>query len=259
MDLSLDISSLFPEGKVCLYADMNNTKVWRIIDVEPSALNYLRIWLTNNISTVAINWVQVNINTSSLINEHIAHRLSLVPIDADPLRMVDFTGDTSLCSEDTCIIFDLNINNPTRDIKNVLSGDLVWVPLGRQADLWSDRPPKPVYDDLIIAKLAPGQEINMRVYAIRGTNEQHAKWSQTFVHYRLIPSRIIYNNIPEGYISGCEPCERLINIKQDPLFKCYYFTLELLGGLTFGDIQRQLDIGFDWGDRLIYQPPQYIF
>lgn len=249
----MDLGSIFQEGQVCLFSDNDQIKIWRITNVPNSALNYLRIWLQDELVSTSIDMVQIKENTSTFYDEYISHRLGLIPIDADPLRMVNFDEtDYDLCSENTCIEFNLNVNNPTSNVKNVLSGDLIWNPIGNQAQMWQDRPPKPLYNDLLIAKLLPGQELNLRCYAVRGTNPQHAKWGSVFTHFRMVKQSSTY--FPS---TGCIPCEQL-NINLQPGNNCYYFTIELVGSLTFEDIQRQLQLNFRWNDQALI-PTQYIY
>lgn len=81
---------------------------------------------------------------------------------------------------------DKHFNNP-----NVYSGDLKWVPVGDQEE-WFLREgipkPKPLLDDILIAKLRPGQEIEMEVVCEKGIGKTHAKWSPVCTaYYRLMP------------------------------------------------------------------------
>jgi hypothetical protein len=39
----------------------------------------------------------------------------------------------------------------------VYSGDMTWEPAGRQKNLFKETPARPVLDDILIAKLRPGQ------------------------------------------------------------------------------------------------------
>jgi hypothetical protein len=342
----MDLERIFPQGHVCLFSSNDYVKVWRITNIPTGTLNYLRIWLQDSIVSVSIDMVQIRDNTSTFFDEYIAHRLGLIPIDSDPLRMTNFNEmNYDLCSETTCIEFNLNVNNPTQNVKNVLSKDLIWTPIGNQAQLFRDRPPKPLYDDLLIAKLLPGQEINLRCYAVRGTNAQHAKWGSVFTHFRMVSKKQILENVytklsqvnikPTGLSAGgsmmsqlsalpiqgsimsqlsalpiqgsimsqlsalpiqgsimsqlnsqpstfplnqtstfplnqtstfplnqtsttkCIPCEQ-ISVNFQPGNNCYYFTVELIGSLTFEDINRQLQQNFTWGD-ISFQETQYIY
>ena len=79
-----------------------------------------------------------------------------------------------------------HFNNP-----NVYSGDLKWVPIGDQASRFEREgieKPKPLLDDILIAKLRPGQEIEMELICEKGIGKTHAKWSPVCTaYYRLMP------------------------------------------------------------------------
>ena len=48
--------------------------------------------------------------------------------------------------------------------------------------------PGPVEDDIIIAKLRPGHELDIRMVAIKGVGKDHAKFSPVATaYYRLLP------------------------------------------------------------------------
>jgi len=67
---------------------------------------------------------------------------------------------------------DLYVNH------SVYSGDLVHVPYGDQSDWWAgSNAPKPVHDDILIAKLRPGQKIECEIHCEKGIGREHAKWS----------------------------------------------------------------------------------
>jgi len=59
---------------------------------------------------------------------------------------------------------------------HVYSRDLVWVPQGDQERRFPDGI-RPVHDDILIAKLRPGQEIEMEAHARYGVGQDHAKYS----------------------------------------------------------------------------------
>jgi DNA-directed RNA polymerase I and III subunit RPAC1 len=87
----------------------------------------------------------------------------------------------------------LNINDVEEEERifnhsNVYSGDLVWIPIGDQAQTFKSNPPKPLHDDILIAKLRPGQEIEMELICEKGIGKTHAKWSPVCTaYYRLMP------------------------------------------------------------------------
>ena len=70
----------------------------------------------------------------------------------------------------------------------VVSADLEWIPQGEQASRFRDEPIRPVAEDILIAKLRPGQEIELEAWCEKGTGKTHAKWSPVCTaSYRLLP------------------------------------------------------------------------
>jgi len=72
----------------------------------------------------------------------------------------------------------------------VHSRQLQWIPQGQQAARFSKpgTQPRPYYDDIVIAKLRPGQSIEAELHVEKGLGQQHAKWSPVATaSYRLMP------------------------------------------------------------------------
>ena len=64
--------------------------------------------------------------------------------------------------------------------------------------------PGPVHDDILIAKMRPGHEIDVKLYAVKGLGNDHAKFSPVATaFYRLLPE-ITLNRTVKG-----EQAERL--------------------------------------------------
>jgi len=144
--------------------------------------------------------------------------VGLIPIKADP-RLFEYhnrveqtdSGDpidpTTRYGEDDCIKFNLHVrctkkdpsvpmivNNTVDEDKfynnaNVYASHLKWIPIGNQAQKFkvSDFP-SALYGDILVAKLRPGQEIEMELYCEKGIGKTHAKWSPvSTAYYRLVP------------------------------------------------------------------------
>uniref|UniRef100_A0A3Q2CGY6 RNA polymerase I and III subunit C n=1 Tax=Cyprinodon variegatus TaxID=28743 RepID=A0A3Q2CGY6_CYPVA len=70
----------------------------------------------------------------------------------------------------------------------VYSKDIEWVPIGNQADVFADSRIGPVHDDILIAQLRPGQELDIVMHCVKGVGKDHAKFSPVATaSYRLLP------------------------------------------------------------------------
>ncbi|KAG0369553.1 DNA-directed RNA polymerases I and III subunit RPAC1 [Gamsiella multidivaricata] len=180
-----------------------------MVGIDAAIANAFRRILIAEVPTMAISNVFVMNNTSVVVDEVLAHRLGLVPILADPTKF-DFKARDDTSTDLNTIVFRLTAkckHNPqaspaeTDPLKkyihsSVYSGDLIWDPKGDQAERFKDCPIKPVHDDIVIAKLRPGQEIDVEVHCEKGLGQDHAKWSPVATAtYRLLPEILINGDI----------------------------------------------------------------
>ena len=257
--LKMNLQRLFPEHNVCLFSEGDREKTWRIANVPPELLNHLRVWLLTQLRSPAIDLVEILENNTQNYDEVLAHRLGLSPIEADPLAMEPFAPEVKfnqpdLCTERTCLLFELNSENSTSSIRSVSLDELKWIPLGNQISIFGERPPRPFYSDLYLARLLPGQRIHLRAYAVLGTGSQHAKWSAVDPSYSPLTMKDVQ------IVPTCTTCEQIrVTMKFDPGFDCFYFTISLIGGLSFEDVERQLETRFDWNGLYPPRPVKYLY
>lgn len=177
--------------------------------IDASIANAFRRILIAEVPTMAISNVFVMNNTSIVVDEVLAHRLGLIPILADPTKF-DFKTKDDTPMDTNTIVFKLAVKctrNPnassseTDPLKkfvhsSVYSGDMVWDPKGDQAERFKECPIKPVFDDVVIAKMRPGQEIDVEMHCEKGLGQDHAKWSPVATAtYRLLPEILINGEI----------------------------------------------------------------
>jgi len=259
----MELVQLFPKNDSCLISDVpsKRTKTWRILNVDPYDTNRLRVWLLDQLYSMAINLVVFHENDTVFADEYLAHRIGLISISADPLDFEDLDPEGN-CDENTCIQFDLNVVNSSAQDLNVTDSDLRWVPLGNQETTLRGKFPKPTYGNLLITVLAPGQALSFSAYAIKGNGQQHMKFSTVFpisapfilAQTRQIPSVKIEQNLDpvvqtELMNPNCPPCSQVAKTEgQKNGFSCVNFTIQLQGGLTWENIFDQLQQLFDWGN-----------
>ncbi|XP_042624931.1 DNA-directed RNA polymerases I and III subunit RPAC1-like isoform X2 [Cyprinus carpio] len=155
-----------------------DTLEFDMIGIDASIANAFRRILLAEVPTMAIEKVFIYNNTSIIQDEILAHRLGLVPIKADP-RLFEY-------------------RNP------VYSGDIKWLPIGNQADVFADAKIGPVHGDILLAQLRPGQELDVVMHCVKGIGKDHAKFSPVATaSYRLLPEITLLQTI-EG-----EQAERL--------------------------------------------------
>jgi len=97
--------------------------------------------------------------------------------------------------------------------RHVYSRDLKWVPQGDQ-NLRFPRGIRPVHEDILLAKLRPGQCIEFEAHARKGVGKDHAKYSPVATaSYRLMPHIEIIHPIYD------ELAEQLVNLYEPGVFK----------------------------------------
>lgn len=195
------------EFKVDVLAKDEESLQFRMVGIDPALANAFRRILIAEVPTMAIEKVYFVNNTSVIQDEVLAHRLGLVPIRADP-RLFEFKGTEEDYHEKNTIVLRLKVectqNGEEVVNKNVYSSSLEWLPGGsaipadeeqkvippfrrNQTEFISDTI-RPVHDDILIARLCPGQAIELEAHCVKGIGREHAKWSPVATAwYKLEP------------------------------------------------------------------------
>ncbi|KAF9434009.1 DNA-directed RNA polymerases I and III subunit RPAC1 [Entomortierella beljakovae] len=209
VDLSWDFEKFKENFKIKINRLSKSEMEFDMIGIDAAIANAFRRILISEVPTMAISNVFVMNNTSIVVDEVLAQRLGLVPILADPTKF-DFKAKDETSTDVNTIVFKLSVKcthnpkaspsetDPLKKYKhsNVYSGDLIWQPKGDQEEKFKDCPIKPVFDDIVLAKMRPGQEIDMEVHCEKGLGQDHAKWSPVATaSYRLLPEILINGEI----------------------------------------------------------------
>ncbi|KAK7400737.1 hypothetical protein VNO78_12028 [Psophocarpus tetragonolobus] len=153
-------------------------------DTDPSIANALRRVMIAEVPTIAIDLVEIEVNSSVLNDEFIAHRLGLIPLTSERAMSMRFSRDCDACDGDgqcefCSVEFHLRVKcmtDQTLDVtsKDLYSSDPSVIPVD-----FSDPSATESSENrgVIIVKLRRGQELRLRAIARKGIGKDHAKWS----------------------------------------------------------------------------------
>ncbi len=232
-DNGLTLASFKRGFRIEVVEESNSEIVFDMIGVDAPLANALRRIMIAEVPTMAIENVTIYQNTSIMQDEVLAHRLGLIPIRADPRRF-KYLRECDEEDESNTIVFTLVArcaSNPEKDqnapederyIGSVVrSGDLKWIPQGEQEAEFGAGGIAPVYDDIVINKLRPGQVVEAELRAEKGIGGDHIKYSPVgTASYRLLPQVVLKEEI-----RGAE-AEELVGLCS----KSNVFDIEDLGG-----------------------------
>lgn len=146
-------------------------------NVDLAVANSLRRTMLAEIPTLAIDLVEIDVNTSVLADEFLAHRLGLIPLVSEGIQSLKYSRDCTCdnycprCS----VTYELRAKCDTDSTMTVYARDLLkynnGLTLGEvvfKNEL--DKGP-------IICKLRKHQELLITCIAKKGIAKEHAKWS----------------------------------------------------------------------------------
>ncbi|CAK4618702.1 hypothetical protein LEN26_020924 [Aphanomyces euteiches] len=171
--------------------------VFDLIGIDASIANAFRRILLAEVPTMAIEHVYLWNNSSIIQDEVLAHRLGLIPLQVDPREFQSFPEhEEGEATDENTLVFKLDVTctadpDDPDDISkatnsSIYSRHLEWVPQGLQEERFGSI--RPVSEDILIAKLRPGQTIALEAHCRKGVGKDHAKFSPVATaSYRLLP------------------------------------------------------------------------
>ncbi|CAA7263088.1 unnamed protein product [Cyclocybe aegerita] len=191
-----------------------------IIGVDASIANAFRRIMIAEVPTICIENVFAFNNTSVVVDEVLAHRFGLVPLNVDP-SLMEMRGPDDPPTDRNTLVFEVDVTcqrnpkapkgstDPNELYINpeVLSSDITWSPAGEQAEVFADNAPAPTNPNIVLAKLRPGQEVHYQMHAVKGVGKDHAKFSPVATaSYRLLPYIKITKPIPTHLAEKFQKC-----------------------------------------------------
>jgi DNA-directed RNA polymerase alpha subunit len=185
-----------------------------LIGVDASIANAFRRILIADIPTLAVENVFIYNNTSVIQDEVLAHRLGLIPFKGGKEGLLSFlrwwrkpdpaSGIEEESFDYNTVALELNVEctkntdaNPDEEDPrklyhhaHVYARDIKFNPIGQQTKYFSGEDAiAPVNPDILIAKMRPGQVINLAMHMHKGVGSDHAKFSPVATAtYRLMPT-----------------------------------------------------------------------
>jgi len=173
--------------------------------------NALRRIMIAEVPTLAIDWIQFDINTSVLPDEFIAHRIGLIPLWSEGVvdSMVDgrecechdfcgkcsveFTLDEEARQESTFNCTTKHLKSQQPKVRPNAGGE--YNPENDNNISGINNYPDEPKDAILICKLRKGQAIKFRAFARRGFGKEHAKWIPGIIGFEYDPDNALRHTV----------------------------------------------------------------
>lgn len=161
--------------KVQILKKTDEKVVFALEGSTPAFANALRRAMISEVPTLAIEWVEMQANSSILYDEIIAHRLAMIPLKFDPSKFN--TKADCKCEGKGCtlcqVVFAVEKTGPGM----LYSGDMKS----------SNKAVQPTSPKFPIVELLKGHNVKFEAVAEIGTGAQHSKWQAANASYQFWP------------------------------------------------------------------------
>ncbi|TYZ69346.1 hypothetical protein PybrP1_000120 [[Pythium] brassicae (nom. inval.)] len=214
---------------------------FELSETDASVANAIRRVMIAEVPTLAIDLVSIEVNTSVMTDEFLAHRLGMIPLNFDGglenFRQRFVYSQDCDCDEhcpNCSVEFQLDVR-ADQGVLTVTSEALKSLdPYIRPVNFSSEEELNNTQDTgVIIAKLGPGQRLRLSAIAKLGIGKEHAKWSPVAVATFMYDPIITLN---QAVLSTYTPEQKAELYKSCPTE--VYETDENYDQFTVGDAMR---------------------
>lgn len=145
--------------------------------VDLSVANSLRRTMLAEVPTLAIDLVEIDVNTSVLADELLSHRLGLIPLISEGIENLSYSRDCT-CDQycpNCSVKLELTAKCDSDSTMSVYASDLAKFHNGSK--LGDPVIRDPAQRGPLICKLRKHQEVRLACIAKKGIAKEHAKWS----------------------------------------------------------------------------------
>ncbi|KKY24919.1 putative dna-directed rna polymerase i and iii subunit [Phaeomoniella chlamydospora] len=212
-DYAWDLEKFKENLKIQFHYNQPFDASFSLVGIDTALANAFRRILIAEVPTLAIEYVFIHNNTSIVQDEVLSQRLGLIPLkgSVDGLNWMSWfkkpsepgANDGSTPADYNTIVLKLDVTckiNPGAgeggtdprkkyEYGHVYAKDLRFEAVGRQTEYFTGEGEiKAVNPDILIAKMRPGQQIELDLHCIKGIGQDHAKFSPVATAtYRLLP------------------------------------------------------------------------
>ncbi|EGD78987.1 DNA-directed RNA polymerase II subunit RPB3 [Salpingoeca rosetta] len=178
----------------------------QLSNADTALANSFRRSMIAEVPTLAIDDVHIEINTTVLHDEFIAHRLGLIPLTSERAAHFNYMRDCTCDAGCPNCVVKLELHVACRDahqmevttehLRSTLDGpDTSVVPVATAAER---RDQSIQGNHIVICKIRQGQELKLTCYARKGVGKEHAKWIPTAaVAYEYDPDNALRHTFYE--------------------------------------------------------------
>lgn len=155
--------------------EKSDAKIKFAVECDSGFANALRRIMMNEVPAMAIEYADIEENTSGLFDEALAHRLGLIPLTFTPKQYS--LKDECKCEGKGCSRCEVTLVLDKQGPCTVRAGDMK----STADDV------KPADNNIIVVELLDGQRLKLEAVAQLGFGKTHAKWQASVVGYQNAP------------------------------------------------------------------------